>query len=56
LVDFETGKKTFDNFIDLSFYPEKILNRKVELITSQSLSKYSGHHIANEVEYVALGF
>lgn len=54
LVDFEKGKKTFDNFIGLSFYLEKILNRKVELITPQSLSKYSGYRILNEVEYVSL--
>ena len=53
-VEFEHGKKTFDNFMDLSFFLEKILNRKVELVTPQSLSKYSGHHILNELEYVAL--
>ena len=54
LIEFEKGKKTFDNFIELSFYLEKILNRKVELVTPQSLSKYSGHRILNEVEYVSL--
>jgi predicted nucleotidyltransferase len=54
LIDFHEDKKTFDNFINLSFYLEEIFNRKVELVTPQSLSKYSGHRILNEVEYVAL--
>ena len=54
LVEFEKEKKTYDNFIDLSFYLEKILKRKVELITLQSLSKYSGNRILNEVEYVTI--
>lgn len=54
LVDFEQDKKTYDNFVDLSFYLEKILNRKVELVTPQSLSKFSGNRILKEVEYVAL--
>jgi uncharacterized protein len=54
MVEFEAGKKTYDNFINLSFFLEKILNRKVELLTLQSLSKYSGHRILNELEDVAL--
>lgn len=54
LIDFENGQKTYDNFIELSFYLEKILNRKVELLTRQSLSKYSGYRILNEVEYVSI--
>ena len=54
LVDFEPGKKTYDNFIDLSFYLEDLLGRKIELITRQSLSKYIGPHILKEVENVFL--
>ena len=54
MVEFEDGKKTYDNFINLSFYLEHILNRKVELLTPQSLSKYSGQRILNELEDVAL--
>ena len=54
MVEFEAGKKTYDNFIDLSFYLEEILDRKVELLTLQSLSKYSGHRILNQLEDVAL--
>jgi predicted nucleotidyltransferase len=52
IVEFSNGKKTFDNFMALSFYLEEILGRKVELVTPQSLSKYLGPHILKEVENV----
>jgi predicted nucleotidyltransferase len=52
LVEFEPEKKTYDNFINLSFYLEDLLGRKIELVTPQSLSKYIGQYILNEVENV----
>jgi hypothetical protein len=52
LVEFEPGKKTFDNFMELSFYLESLLGRKVELVTPQSLSPYIGPAILKEVENV----
>ena len=52
LVEFEIDKKTFDNFIQLSFLLEDSLNRRVELVTTESLSPYIGTHILKEVEYV----
>lgn len=52
LVEFEPGKKSFDNFMDLSFFLEELLGRKVELITPQSLSKHIGPHILKQVENV----
>lgn len=54
LVDFVPEKKSFDNFMDLSFFLEALLGRKVELVTRQSLSKYIGPHILNEVINVSL--
>jgi predicted nucleotidyltransferase len=54
LVEFEPGFKTFDNYMDLSFYLEELLGRKVELVTQQSLSKYIGPHILKQVEHVPL--
>ena len=54
LVDFEEGKKTFDNFIDLNFFLEDITGRKVELLTRQSLSKFIGPHILKQLEQVSL--
>ena len=52
LVEFDPAKKTYDNFIDLSFFLEDLLGRRVELITPQSLSKYIGPHILSEAENV----
>lgn len=54
LVEFEPGKKSYDNFMELAFYLEDLLGRKVELVTLQSLSKYIGPHILKEVENVSL--
>jgi len=54
LVDFESGRKTFDNFIDACFYLEDILGRKVELITEEALSPYLKDSILEEIEYVPL--
>ncbi|GGI24248.1 nucleotidyltransferase family protein [Pedobacter mendelii] len=53
LVEFEPSKKNFDNFIDLSFYLEELLNRKVELVTPQSLNKHIGPHILKQTKYVS---
>lgn len=54
LVEFEAGKKTFDNFIDLNYFLEDITGRKVELLTKQSLSKFIGPHIVNQLEHVSI--
>ncbi len=54
LVEFEQGKKTFDNFMRLSFFLEDLFKRRVELVTLESLSPYIGPYIMNEVEYVTL--
>jgi uncharacterized protein len=55
LIAFEPEKKTFDNFIHLSFFLEDIFGRKVDLITIESLSPYIGPHILDEVEYIFVG-
>jgi predicted nucleotidyltransferase len=52
LVEFEQGKKTFDNFMHLSFFLEDLFKRRVELVTPEALSPYIGPHIMREVEYV----
>jgi uncharacterized protein len=52
LIEFFPEQKTFDNYIDLAFYLEDLLGRKIELVTPQSLSKYIGPYILKEVEYV----
>ncbi len=55
LVEFEPGQKTFDRFMHLAFFLEDLLGRRVDLITTESLSPYIGPHILGEVEYAALG-
>jgi predicted nucleotidyltransferase len=54
LVDFDPNQKSYDNFMDLSFFLEDLLGRKVEVVTPQSLSKYIGPHILKEAEHVAI--
>lgn len=54
LVEIEKEKKTFRNFMALSYYLEELLGKKVELVTKQSLSPYIGPHILKSVEYVSL--
>ena len=54
LVEFLEGKKTFDNFIHLSFLLEELFENRVELVTTDSLSSYIGSHILKEVEYVII--
>jgi len=55
LVEFESGRKTFDNFIQVALFLEELFDRRVELITPEALSPYIGPHILREVEYVPLG-
>jgi predicted nucleotidyltransferase len=55
LVEFEAGKKTFDNFMHLAFFLEDLLERPVDLVTPESLSPHIGPHILREVEYVPVG-
>lgn len=54
LVEFEPQQKNYDNFMDLSFYLEDLLGRKIELVTPQGLSKHIGPHILKQAEYVAI--
>ncbi|HEX3529689.1 MAG TPA: nucleotidyltransferase family protein [Thermoanaerobaculia bacterium] len=55
LVDFEPLGKTFDHFMELSFFLEEALQRRVELVTPESLSPHLGPDILAEVEYAPLG-
>jgi len=52
LVDINKEHKTFKNFMSLNYFLEQLLNRKVDLVTKQSLSPYIGPHILSSVEYV----
>ena len=52
LVEFAKGHKNFDNFINLATLLENLLNRKIDLVTKESLSPYIGPKILKETQYV----
>lgn len=54
LVDFDPSQKNYDNFMELSFFLEDLLGRKVEIVTPQSLSEFIGPHILKQAENVAI--
>jgi predicted nucleotidyltransferase len=55
LVEFEPGRKSFDSFMTLAFLLEEMLQRRVELVTPESLSPYLRPKILPEVQDVPLG-
>ena len=52
LVEFDPDRKTFDNFMSLSFFLEDVLQRCVEVVTTNALSPHIGPRILASVEYV----
>jgi|SRR5687768_7356629 len=54
LVEFEPGRETFDNFLDLAEFLEELFERKVDLLTPESLNPRFGHYILEEAEYAAI--
>lgn len=54
-VEFEPGRKTYDNFIGLASLMEDVLQRRVELVTASSLSPYIATSILEDVVDVPLG-
>ena len=51
LVEFTQGKKNADSFLDLAFFLETILHKKVDLLTPEALTPGMKSRIMNEVEY-----
>ena len=52
LVEFKPGCKSFDNFMNLSFFLEDSFHKRVELVTPKAISPYLKSHIMDEVEFV----
>ena len=52
-VVFDSDKKNFRNFMELSFFLEDLFERKIDLVTPESLSPHFGSKILREVEYVS---
>ena len=49
LVEFESTKKSFDNFMELSFFLEDLFGKNVDLITTSGLDKYIRPYVEKEV-------
>jgi predicted nucleotidyltransferase len=54
LVEFMPDMHTFDNFMELAFFLEELVERRVEVVTPEALSPHIGPHILREVERVAI--
>ena len=52
-IDFAPEYKTLKNFVGIANLLTSITGRKIEIVTPQSLNKFIGKYILNEVEYVA---
>jgi len=52
LVSFSDGAKTFDRFFTLCELLEEVLGRRVELVTTESLSPFIGPRILAEAQDV----
>ncbi len=51
LVEFDEGKKNYDNFIELVFFLESLLQRKVDLLTIEALNPYMKPKILKEAYF-----
>ena len=52
LVAFSPEHHTFDSFMELAFFLEALLGRRVEVLTPDALSPYIGERILKEVEKI----
>lgn len=52
LVSFERDRKTFDDFMHLSFFLEDRLGRAVDLVTVEADKPHIGRRMLREVEYI----
>ncbi len=51
LVEFNYGRKTFDNYMDLKFFLEKLFHRKIDLVIKDALKPRIKRHVLSEVKY-----
>ena len=54
IVEFENGKKNYDNFIELTFLLERILQRKIDLLTIEALNPYIKPKILKEAYFESI--
>jgi len=51
IVEFEEGKKNYDNFIEVAFLLESLLQKKVDLLTMEAISSYMKPKILKEAYF-----
>ena len=51
LVEFVRNRKTFDNYMNLKFYLEKIFHRKVDLVIKDALKTSIKQQVLSDVIY-----
>jgi predicted nucleotidyltransferase len=51
LVEFARGRKSFDNYMDLKFYLERVFHRKVDLVIKDTLKPRIKKSVLAEVKY-----
>jgi len=51
LAEFYPSQKTFDNYMELKFFLESILHRKVDLVIKEAVKPRIKPYILNEVLY-----
>jgi predicted nucleotidyltransferase len=51
LVEFNEGRKTFDNYMDLKYFLQDLFRRDVDLVTAQALKPQLKEDILHEVIY-----
>lgn len=54
LVEFQPGRLSFDSFMDLHFFLEELLGRKIDLVTPRALSRHIAPQVLQEVEDVLI--
>ncbi len=52
LVQFDPDQKTLRSYMALCFLLEEVLERRVEIVTTEALSPFIGSHILREAEDV----
>ncbi len=53
LIEFEKGKVTFDNYMDLKFFLEDLLKCKVDLVMHDAIKPDLKPYVLGRVEYAA---
>lgn len=53
LVEFEKGKKTFDNYMDLKFFLEDLFGCNVDLVIKEAIKPRLKPYILEIVQYAA---